>query len=367
MARRTRPGSFSVGLLVAVLLHAVVVLLLARLDVAAQPATQVTAPEQVDAFVLLEDLLLVGERDEVHVAEVSPRAKTLGTIKRPPARIRAPQGEGAEVGASDSKGPVSPSTGVELVPARSTDALPTKEPVRFSLTAGEARDAIATQGVERAREGRGEGASGAQLSRRVERLLQDEQDNHDRKVGLGPGGVVVVALEAAARGGSAPQEGRATFDVFAGPDGQVERVELVGASGDTTSWAAVAKTALAGLKGRKLKVTKGAGGVRVRVALTARVVYPSGSKHRVSARVPFLKRADAPPESPEKSEPITTRNQEPPKPLNPYFWWESMPELSRLQLDRLPMPMVGVAFDTVDLLAPQSRVLTSVVLDEQPL
>jgi hypothetical protein len=69
--------------------------------------------------------------------------------------------------------------------------------------------------------------------------LSEGLAEHDVGVGLGHGGAVLSAAEAAARSADAPVDGSATFDVVVRADGSVV-ASVVHAEGDASGWARVA-------------------------------------------------------------------------------------------------------------------------------
>lgn len=98
----------------------------------------------------------------------------------------------------------------------------------------------------------------------------------DKEIGLGPGGPVVSAAHDVSIGSEAPDTGTATVDVETDATGMVTEVHLVESS-DAVAWKKVATKLKKRLATTHLTVPKGAGGVTVRVKITAAVKLPSGA------------------------------------------------------------------------------------------
>jgi hypothetical protein len=105
--------------------------------------------------------------------------------------------------------------------------------------------------------------------------LVEGLDAHDASIGMGRGGPVLVALEAAARGTDAPFEGTATFDVAVDTSGHVS-IALVDASSASAQWSKVADATRTSLDPARLRIAPGAHGWHVVAQLEAKVQYPNG-------------------------------------------------------------------------------------------
>jgi hypothetical protein len=112
---------------------------------------------------------------------------------------------------------------------------------------------------------------------------------HDRKIGLGSGGPVAMALEKAAYESDAVLEGEATFEVVV-TGNVVSTISLVASgSKDKNSWNDVAKSALAQLKGRRVRSPHGGRGVVLHIQVASRAALPSGHDPGVEISVgPFV-------------------------------------------------------------------------------
>jgi len=160
-------------------------------------------------------------------------------------------------------------------PSLSLDQLGLEGPNRLSLRLPEAEHRPAT---ERA----------ASAERVVQSMRQSAQE-HDRKLGLGAGGPVAMALENAAYRSHVKLDGQATFEVVV-IGNAVSAISLVPSSGDKQSaWNEVAQTALAQLAGRRVRVPTGSRGVVLRIQLVSRAALPSGHDPGVEVTVgPFV-------------------------------------------------------------------------------
>jgi hypothetical protein len=100
---------------------------------------------------------------------------------------------------------------------------------------------------------------------------------HDRDVslGLGGGGPVVAALEAAVRASVAPDESHATLVAVADASGVVIRVDVESAT-DNSSYHAVAEDLLERLRSHSVRIPAGARGLAMRIDVTSVLARPSG-------------------------------------------------------------------------------------------
>jgi hypothetical protein len=99
---------------------------------------------------------------------------------------------------------------------------------------------------------------------------------HDIALGLGGGGPVVTALEAAALASTAPLDSRAIVIAVADASGSVTHVDIESASADPASFHAIAEDALARLRGQAVRVPAGAQGLSMRIEVVSRIAAPSG-------------------------------------------------------------------------------------------
>ena len=160
-------------------------------------------------------------------------------------------------------------------PSLSLDQLGLEGPNRLSLRTIKRENPPAT---ERA----------ASPERFVQSMRQLAQE-HDRKAGLGAAGPVAMALETAAYQSNVPLDGQATFEVVVMGD-VVSAVSLAPSDAKPESaWNEVAKTALAQLAGRRVRVPTGRRGIVLRIQVASRAALPSGHDPGVEVTVgPFV-------------------------------------------------------------------------------
>ncbi|WP_394833333.1 hypothetical protein LVJ94_43195 [Pendulispora rubella] len=105
--------------------------------------------------------------------------------------------------------------------------------------------------------------------------LVEALDQQDVKLGMGRGGPVKLAIEAAARTTDAPIVGTATFDVVVESSGGLH-VQLLSASTDFQGWTRLVDAIRAHLARKQVRIPSGAKGLRVAVEVEAREQYPDG-------------------------------------------------------------------------------------------
>ena len=208
------------------------------------------------------------------------------------AKHRAARGEGQRLGhaaSSDSAGPTLPGEErdrSELGPSEvaepsslTLEQLAIAGPQRFALRE------LPSSPLPRRQAGTARSSSADGVLQSMHQLAQD----HDRKVGLGAGGTVASTLESVLYQSSAPPVGQATFEIVI-IDSAVSGISLVTAQGgDPNDWSRVAKSAVARLADRRLRVSSGRRGVVLRIQVTSRVALPSGHDPGVEVTVgPFL-------------------------------------------------------------------------------
>lgn len=111
----------------------------------------------------------------------------------------------------------------------------------------------------------------------VEQSLRSALRESDRMRGFGPEGPVLRALSDATSMSLAPFRGRAVFDVHAGSDGEVARVELIEGDSDHAGWMDARRIALQELRGKKLKVPAGATAMVMRIEVVSEWKLPNGA------------------------------------------------------------------------------------------
>ncbi len=103
---------------------------------------------------------------------------------------------------------------------------------------------------------------------KLDAQLKGAVDAKDQEMGLGSGGPVASAAHDVSSGVDAPETGSATIDVETDASGMVTEAHLVEAT-DHLAWSKVAGKLTKRLAATPLKVPSGAGGVTVRVKITA--------------------------------------------------------------------------------------------------
>jgi hypothetical protein len=113
-------------------------------------------------------------------------------------------------------------------------------------------------------------------------VLRKMQGEKDKALGLDlpAAGTVASAIGAAVRGEDTPNEGKATFEVRLGPNGQVLGVRVVSSSaGPAAAWERAARAAALRLAGRTLTMSSAfAAGATVYVNVSSAMLMPDGSK-----------------------------------------------------------------------------------------
>jgi hypothetical protein len=165
----------------------------------------------------------------------------------------------------------------------------------------------------------------------VAQSLRDGLHDRDRALGLGADGPVITAVEELTRPSDAPMNSRAVFQVTTNGDGDVIGVQLVDASQGREQWDKVATALRDAMRGKKLRVPAGTGGVDMTLEVTSRWQLPSGydpdtevsvlgvpvkkaspeskKPKRVEIIKPELKVVDAPP-PPDANAPMKTPPQQ---------------------------------------------------------
>jgi len=105
--------------------------------------------------------------------------------------------------------------------------------------------------------------------------LVEALDAEDAKRGVGRGGPVKLAVEAAARSTDAPTAGKATFDIAVGIDGDVHASLLV-ASADFEQWNQLIASIRGHLARKRVRFPPGSKGLHVVVEVEAHEQFPDG-------------------------------------------------------------------------------------------
>jgi hypothetical protein len=114
---------------------------------------------------------------------------------------------------------------------------------------------------------------------RIDRMLREGLDAHDRELGLSSSGPLVSAAHEAASPSIAPDVGAATFDIDSDASGHVVAAHVVSASADAASWDDVARELVRLMGAKALRVTHDARGRRTRLRIVAERTLPSGTPY----------------------------------------------------------------------------------------
>jgi hypothetical protein len=117
----------------------------------------------------------------------------------------------------------------------------------------------------------------AALGRRIDHVLRDGLAQHDQQLGLGPEGPAVAKVTELVMQSATRPNTSALLSLRTDASGQVVHVEVAEASGDTEGWNSIARELLQGLRGKKLRVPGGTGGVTMQLRVDSRVQLPSGA------------------------------------------------------------------------------------------
>jgi len=170
----------------------------------------------------------------------------------------------SQEGASSEPAPLSPE------PATSSDSEWTFDPtVGTNPTSG----AVIARAVQpQVREFGEHLAGGSTTGGLAEALTARDVD-----LGLGQGGQVLSAFEARARTMDVAVEGWAVFDVGIDSSGRVS-VAVTDASSARDAWERVARTAVADVDAKRIRIPRGARGWRIAVRVEAKEQYPDGER-----------------------------------------------------------------------------------------
>ncbi len=114
-----------------------------------------------------------------------------------------------------------------------------------------------------------------------------QTSDKEKGVNLPAAGTVVSAVSTAVQGTPAPHNGRATFEIKLGPNGQVLGARVVKSSaGDPAMWDAALKKAQAQIATKALAMTGEAAksGATVRVSVVTRHVFPTGTGKKLELK-----------------------------------------------------------------------------------
>ena len=115
----------------------------------------------------------------------------------------------------------------------------------------------------------------SEANRAAGEAIRGAMHDHDVSLGLGGGGPVVSALEAAVRQSVAPDESHAVLVAIADATGTVLRVEVESAT-DNPAYREIAQDVLNRMRGQKVRVPEGSRGLAMHFEVASRLAMPSG-------------------------------------------------------------------------------------------
>jgi len=204
-------------------------------------------------------------------AERSVDPRVVGTETSAPLARAVPVHAGRESAATPSPGETSPEPAPPAPePASSSDSEWTFNP---TIGTNPTSSAVIARGVQpQVREFGAHLGEGATAGGLAEALTARDVD-----LGLGQGGQVLSAFEARARTMDVAVEGWAVFDVGIDSSGRVS-VAVTDASTSRDAWERVARTAVADVDARRIRIPRGARGWRIAVRIEAKEQYPDGER-----------------------------------------------------------------------------------------
>lgn len=263
MARRS---AFEISLAAAVALHVLGIALLARVRPPAPPPAPHRQPLQIE----IETLPAVARTEPAAAAPSRAPARgadrRLAMIERgarrshaPSATLEAPPHATLPARAAPSPAPApahAPSLGLDELGVGANNPLLGS---RFgSAPARAARAPNVAPGIQRS-------------------MAQAEVDR-DARIGLGPQGPVLSALEVATSRAPGPLNGHARFTAVVSGEGKLESFDVIDVGEAYATWRAIAKRVLAALAGRRLHQVASGRAVRLVVDVVSREALPSGAK-----------------------------------------------------------------------------------------
>jgi hypothetical protein len=204
-------------------------------------------------------------------AERSMEPRVVGSETTAPAARAVRVYAGRESAATPSKGETSPEPAPPTPePASSSDSEWTFNP---TVGTNPASSAVIARGVQPIAREFGEHVTGGSTTGGIAEALTAR----DVDLGLGQGGQVLSAFEERARTMDVNVEGWAVFDVGIDSSGRVS-VAVTDASNARDAWERVARTAVADVDAKRIRVPRGARGWRIAVRIEAKEQYPDGQR-----------------------------------------------------------------------------------------
>jgi hypothetical protein len=206
------------------------------------------------------------------------------------------------------------------------------------------------------------GASGP--SRALQDGIREALHEGDVAKGLGAGGPVVTAAESSVRESDVPLNAHAILEATTDARGEVLSVRVLGDSAGRADWEDVASRVREALRGRRLRVPPGSGGVVVTLDVTSRWQLASGHDPDVEVSV-----AGQPvkPARPESKDPVRVEVLKPEVKVE-----ETSPPPDLSPPVKVPpahaqagVKILGIDFDVTDLAPRPSRVVHARVVREK--
>jgi len=124
--------------------------------------------------------------------------------------------------------------------------------------------------------------SPASSAHKLNQILREGLDAHDRSLGLSASSPLVTAAHEAASPSIAPDVGTATFDVESDANGRVVAAHVVSSSADSSAWNDVAQELVKLMSAKALHVAGDSRGLRTRLRIVAERTMPSGARTALS-------------------------------------------------------------------------------------
>jgi hypothetical protein len=124
---------------------------------------------------------------------------------------------------------------------------------------------------------RGAESAAAASARKLEQSIETALARRDQRIGLGPEGPVVSAVETLVMQSTTAPNGEATLFVRTDADGKVVHTEVRVASSDGPEWERIARDLARALGDKRMRVPPGSRGVSFQLKVTSKEQLPSGA------------------------------------------------------------------------------------------
>jgi hypothetical protein len=205
--------------------------------------------------------------------------------------------------------------------------------------------------------GRGREGSVAASARKLEQSIETALARRDQRIGLGPEGPVVAAVETLVMQSTTTPDSDATLFVRTDAEGKVVHAEVRVASSDGPEWERIARELVRSLGDKRMRVPAGSSGVSFQLQVTSREQLPSGASPglEISVLGATLKRGRG--DRPTKIAILEPKigTQKVPLPHDPMGR-----EVDAIVVSLVPFALFG---DPVDIAAPARRVVRAHLRD----